>query len=417
MDSSKMARKLRGQIEKFSGEVCCGLGKVASRFVCQMVYGIQASQSVLLSEIARTLEEPIRLKKTHERLVRQLDREGLGEALQAKLVQLAGDRVGDDTLLVVDVSEITKLHAEKMEHLCRVRDGSDGSIKPGYWTMQVVATDLEAAQLVPLYQKLYSSDAPQFESENDEVMKAVRTVARATGKRGIWVIDCGGDRKRGIIKPLLEEDARFIIRLRGDRHVVSNGRTMTALDAAARCRCRYAETVVKGTGEDRKVYHIRFGYRRVKVPGCKEQLWMFVVNGFGDKPLMLLTTERLRWNRKVLWSFARRYFRRWAIEETIRFIKQSYDIENVRVLRYRALQNLIVLALLATHFACAILGLKAKLRVMAGNVVTVAKRIFGAPDFVYYAIADGIRTLFARHPGAVTPRPPTTSGQLFLFPT
>ena len=192
---------------------------------------------------------------------------------------------------------------------------------------------------------------------------------------------------------------------------------MSALEAARGCRCEYAETVVKGTGRDKKVYHIRFGYRRVQVPGCKERLWMLVVKGFGAKPLMLLTTEPLRRNRKVLWTCARRYFRRWGIEETIRFIKQSYDLENVRVLRYRALQNLMVLVLLATHFACAVLGLKTKLRVMVGNVVTVAKRFFGTPDFLYYAVADGISALFARHPAPVTPPLPPASGQLLLFPT
>ena len=41
---------------------------------------------------------------------------------------------------------------------------------------------------------------------------------------------------------------------------------------------------------------------------------------------MLLTMERLRRNRKILWRMVRSYFRRWAIEETIRFIKQSYSV-------------------------------------------------------------------------------------------
>ncbi|MBI5750458.1 MAG: hypothetical protein HZA00_15180 [Nitrospinae bacterium] len=37
------------------GEVSEGLPKVAQRFVSEMVYGIQASQSVVLTKIARTL--------------------------------------------------------------------------------------------------------------------------------------------------------------------------------------------------------------------------------------------------------------------------------------------------------------------------------------------------------------------------
>jgi len=155
MDNSTTARRLREQIAKFSGLVSGGLGKVQARFVCEMLYGIQACESVMLSAVARTLQEPIRVKKTHERLVRQLERRGLGGQLQSNLLKQAASRVGQDTLLVLDVSELTKRYARKMQYLCQVRDGTDGEIKPGYWTMNVVATDLEGEQLVPLYQKLY----------------------------------------------------------------------------------------------------------------------------------------------------------------------------------------------------------------------------------------------------------------------
>ena len=56
------------------------------------------------------------------------------------------------------------------------------------------------------------------------------------------------------------------------------------------------------------------------------------------------------------------------------------------------------------------------LRVMAGYVERAAKRLFGIPDFKYYALADGLRSLFMRHPG-----PPSTrirgpgQAQLLLF--
>jgi len=40
-----------------------------------------------------------------------------------------------------------------------------------------------------------------------------------------------------------------------------------------------------------------------------------------------------------------------------------------------------------------------KLRVMAGHVLKAAKRVFGIPDFHYYAIADGLMSIFLRYPG------------------
>lgn len=415
MNSSTTAQRLRDQMAKFSGVVCQGLGKVGSRFVREMVYGIQASGSVKLSEIARALGEPIAVKKTHERLVRQLERERLGEVVQSNVPEYGAWRVGRDTLVVLDISELTKRYACKMQYLCKVRDGSDGEIRPGYWTIQVVATELGGKEIVPLYQRLYSADAPEFESENRELLHAIEAVSGQVGGRGIWVMDRGGDRKE-LLVPMVRSGKRFIIRLEGDRHLVCGTRTAPARELARTCTCPYAETVTKGKGSGRNVYDICFGYCRVKLPGCERQLWMLVVKGFGEEPLMLLTTEPLRRNRTVLWRVALSYFKRWDIEETIRYLKQSYGIEDVRVLRYRGLQNLYVLVLAASHFACAVLGLSVRLRVMTGHVLVAAKRIFGIPDFMYYAVADGIKAILTRYPALPTPTPTHSDAQLPLFP-
>ena len=56
----------------------------------------------------------------------------------------------------------------------------------------------------------------------------------------------------------------------------------------------------------------------MRLPEREEQLWMLVVKGFGQKPLMLLTTEALRKSKKVLRELMLFYFKRWKIEETIR---------------------------------------------------------------------------------------------------
>jgi hypothetical protein len=80
-----------------------------------------------------------------------------------------------------------------------------------------------------------------------------------------------------------------------------------------------------------KVYHLEFGYREVRLPGREEPLWLLVVWGVGQEPMMLLKTELLRRSRKVLWRLVRAYIRRWAIEETIRYIKQSYELEDTGI--------------------------------------------------------------------------------------
>ena len=414
MDYSRIARKLRDKIVGFSGELSRGLPKVSKRFVREMVYGIQASQSVVLTKIARTLEEPVSIKKLEERLSRQLLREGLGQKIQKNLLTMGSALVGKDTLLILDPSDIRKKYAKKMQYLGTVHDGSEHELGNGYWTCNVVATEIDGSTIVPLLGRLYSARSPEFISENGELLTAMDMVSGATKKRGIWVIDRGGDR-RNLIVPMLGNNYRFLIRLIGHRALVWAGKEVLADELAKDCPMLYAETVVKVDDGKEKVYHIEIGYRTIRFPGRDENLGLVVVRGFGQEPMMLLTTESLRKSRKVLWRLVRAYIRRWAIEETIRYIKQSYELEDVRVLNYRSLQNIMPLVCAAAYFAAVLLDTASKLKIMAGYVLKAAKRVFGIPEFHYYCIADGLTSIFMRHPGRISGRLPCEIPQALLF--
>ena len=45
---------------------------------------------------------------------------------------------------------------------------------------------------MPLDQELYSQEAPGFVSENDETLKSIGRVLKATQGGGVWVMDAGG---------------------------------------------------------------------------------------------------------------------------------------------------------------------------------------------------------------------------------
>ena len=125
MDSARIASKIRAQILQFSGELSRGFPKVLSRFVAEMIYGIQARQSVRLTEVSRALAEPIPIKKTVERLSRQLGKPRLAKWLTNRLLMRAAGRVRDMTLLILDLSDVHKKYAQRMEHLATVWDGSE----------------------------------------------------------------------------------------------------------------------------------------------------------------------------------------------------------------------------------------------------------------------------------------------------
>jgi hypothetical protein len=372
------------------------LPKVAQRFVEEVIYGIQTRGFVRLSEIARSLNESIPLVKTINRLSNQLRRPGLREHITDAVVREAAPRIKEDTLLIVDPTDVTKPYARKMEYLAKVHDGSKKEIGDGYWICQVIAAECGESLVIPLYNELYSQLAPDFDSENREILKAVDSLSRHVENRGIYVIDRAGDRRR-LFSPLLDGGKRFLIRLVGDRHLIYRGKKRSALDLARSCPLPYADRIIKEEKGKEKSCHLEYGFRKVRLPGRAEQLYMVVVKGFGETPMMLLTNVEMRKKRSHLWWTVQAYITRWRVEETIRFIKQSYHLEDIRVLKYERLRNMAALVLASSYFAAVYLGMRAKLEILTAHVLKAAKRIFGIPDFRYYAIADGIRELLNRH--------------------
>ena len=55
--------------------------------------------------------------------------------------------------------------------------------------------------------------------------------------------------------------------------------------------------------------------------------------------------------RKALWEVVQGYLTRWRVEDTIRFIKQSYRLEHMRLLDFRRLGNMAALVVAVAYFA------------------------------------------------------------------
>lgn len=392
----QIGRKLREQIHKFSGELSQGLCKARRRFVEEMIYGLSARGSVRLTEVARALDEPISIKKTEERLSNNLADPKILDVLGDKVLKSGAARIKGDTLLIVDPSDLCKKYAKRMEYLAQVHDGSEKKIGNGYWLCEVVGAEIGGNEITPLAQSLWSQKAPDFVSENDEILKLIRRVYKATARRGIFVIDRGGDR-RELYRELVPGGYRFLIRQRGDRHLLYKGRPIETKKLAQICNLPYAETIVKEKAGEERAYRIEFGYMPVRLPEWPDkQLWLVVVKGFGKEPMLLLTTEKMRRSRKVLWLAVEAYLTRWKVEETIRFIKQSYDFEDIRVLTYNRIKNMAMLVFACSYFAAVWLGTRARLEILANHALKAAKRLFGIPDFRYYAISDGIKEILWR---------------------
>lgn len=413
MDNDSLtALKTREQLEAFMGIFYPRFSKPEGAFIGQMLYGVQAARDVKLSSVSRALGEPVGLKKTMERLSRHLAKEGMAETVCDCVMGEAAAHVGRDTLIILDPTDIQKDYAKKMPYLAKVWDGSRGCVGEnlGYGGCAAVACELDRRKIVPLHLRLWSSEAPGYKSENDEIEKVIDAVSVKTGGRGVYVFDRGGDRFN-LFKSFHSRGLDFIIRLVGNRGVSFRGKLRLAEDVARKCRMRYAETVeYDSSDEGVKKIEIQYGSVEVRLPDEElPPLRMVVVRGFSEKPMMLLTTLKAHGSRERLERVVHGYLSRWRVEDTIRYIKQSYRLEDMRLMDYTRLRNMTAIVLAAAYFASTWLGKSARLSLLVRHVTAVSKRMFAVPEFFYYAIADGISMLFSRHgKWTRTPRDATT---------
>ena len=317
MGTTSLGSRLKAQLSKFSLALSEGLTRPQRKFVHPMLYGIQATPDVKLSSISRSLQENVALRKTEGRLSRNLASQALDLHLLQRLAEMGGQGVSSKTVLCLDLSDVRKEYAQKMEYLDEVYDGSSGEVHQGYWLCEVTAAEVRGGEIVPLYQKLYSTAAPDFQGQNAELLGAVDWVGTFVGCRGIWAIDRGGDR-RHVLQPLLERRLRFVIRSTGKRTVIDRRHLKGAVkEVAGRCRLRFATRVVHIQDGQEKIYQLHYGAEPIWLPGRKEKLLLVAVSGFGREPLMLISdllaraqdSESLGWIVQI-------YLTRWKIEET-----------------------------------------------------------------------------------------------------
>jgi len=367
-----------------------------------MLFGIQAGQSVVLSRIARELDEGILLKKTEERLSRHLLAEGLDAEVQDAVLSHGADCVDDDTIVSIDPSDIQKPYAQEdgMPLLAKVWDGSKGRVGDnlGYNLCFATAAPAASRRIVPLHMTMWSAKEEGFTGENDKVLEVIGKVSEAAGGRGIYVYDRGGDGD-WLFDFFLGRGLDFIVRLVGDRHLLHWNGVRPAAELALSCRMDYAQDVTfKSHGRELGV-PIEYGSIPVRLPKHPGTELRLVVVRWPrcERPMMLLTTLRAARSRRRLRQVVEGYLARWRIEETIRFVKQAYALEDVRLLHFARLKAIVSIVLAVAYFAMSWLGLGERLAVLAEHVKRVSRRMFDAPEFFFYAIADGVSRLFVRH--------------------
>jgi len=394
-ENARTTAAIKGQLSKFSGIIAQGFSKAKQRLIKEMIYGIQAAKDIKLSSVTRVLNEIIPLIKTEDRLSRNLDDEDFTQEINDEICRLGSAKVAEDMVIAIDPGDLRKKYAAKMEYLCRIHDGSEHQLGDGYWLAKAVAADVGHKKVIPLYLEAYSQEAREFTSENHQLFKVIDTVGSHIGPKGIYAIDRGGDRGK-LYDKFLEKgkEKRFVIRLEKTRDLTHKGVKKNCHLLATMLPCPYETVIIKyEDGKEEKVT-VSYNALPVRLPGRDYPLFLVVVKGFGKEPMMLLTSCPINLKSKeAIWRIVEIYLTRWKCDESFRYIKQCYNLEDIRVRHYTSIRNMVVLVLAVAYFASVYLGDNLKLKMLVERIYLVSKRFFGVPTFFNYAIADGLYNL------------------------
>lgn len=391
----------------------------AQKFAREFLTGMLISRSTLISEICRSMTTSQKaFAAMYQKFWRRLSEIDFSMAKQQQQNRALRE-IQDDTIIAIDLGDITKPHSKTLEGLAKVADGSDEhKIKPGYWLLGAVAVNpkFEDKTPQPLELKLYSSESESFISENAVINEFIADVFHKTSGKGIFTIDRGGDRIR-IIQPMVELGGNFIIRLK-DRilHDLDNESKIRIKDhLTSREQLKHQVKIERRCKNGKRVpMDLRFDYCQVALPDLKKQGIkhdLYLVTAWNDehqKPMELLTTMPVIGPNEAI-NVITGYLSRWSVEETYRFLKVNSSLEKLQLRSLGKLKNMVDACFLAASLTARV-ARSPSWQVVFDNATRRQKK---APESLYnwlYRAADAISLLLKRYLSEVKklnePRPP-----------
>ena len=369
----------RSLLHEFIWPMLAAMDKPRKKFLAQSLTGILFAGSLRIKEMARWIYDDCsdvfyRIK----RLTRHLaaPRGDLAKAVGAYRQQSA-QYIPADTPLPIDLTDVAKPRARRMQHLALVYDGSEDKLVTGYWCLEVYAK-LSAKHILPLALDVFSVDDPAVGSRNLQIDRTVRAVHQALNGKGIWVADRGFDGLE-LYETWFSLNSHFVVRQRGDRCVVtSKGVHIRQLQLVEHLR----QAHMQGGRQTDIVF------TEVRLPGRKQRLYLVASWKPGcDNPLILMTTlliENLTQAKQIFWY----YRQRWSCEEAGRFLKSRIGMERFCVRGYKAIQRLMILAMFAMGFLTWVLIRSKRL---PQHLFAITSRFRKTPPFIYYRLLDGLQ--------------------------
>jgi hypothetical protein len=236
-----------------------------------------------------------------------------------------------------------------MEHQCLVRDASrpGDPLVQGYWCFGAHHGSPDSGTLTPLMLRPYSQTMPGFLSENDQWLKYFWTLREATGGKGIWLIDRGGDRPD--ILAGLRMQPRWIVRLMENRPL--RGPDGSCRSAGQWAHWALANCTPRGNAVQIPVRLVLPQFAKVVQDMPLNLLvatYGFFRNGKPDRWVLL--TRGLIPAHVGPRQIRHAYGLRWRAEDAKRFIGQIWHAERFMTRSFLALERMLWCVCLAAGF-------------------------------------------------------------------
>jgi len=395
MKDKEILQKLQVKFNQSLGKFENYFSRPVYKFIYQIVFGIIKSGEVKTGQIAKSLTESISFKKTEERLGHHLGKEGLHKDIQRVHITVHSSDLKRCLYHIVDLTDIQKRYAEKMDGLDRVRDGDKDNIGNGYYLLNITSMDERGDFIVPIYSDLYSLKE-EIAGENKKILEAVELVKSGSKKESMFVFDRGMDRKE-IMKPLLKECSYFIIRQNGTRNLYYKGKERSLKQISRKVKLHFSYQIKKRKHKKLVTITYTVGAVKVRLPHSKHDLWFVVSKGEGRGYTWYLgyLPPTVKTEKDAVEVIFKGYGFRWKIEEYHRHIKSDFHIEDIRLQRYQALKTMIALFTLAVSFIYSKLDTIIITMFFYTKTAGFYKRkLSEIQGFIYYKLTYAVRAFF-----------------------
>jgi hypothetical protein len=293
-----MLKYIHDSIKNNSRSVLEGLTKPQQKALSEIIRGLFTAGEPILRHIAQ--DQTKSAKKQAEKYSHHLGNVQIQNQIEKLALKQAKKQIRKRTIIAYDLTDIAKDSARKIEKLSRVWDGSKRKSTNGFL--------LHGVGINGILTKFQVHDSDQF-TTNQIRRKIVTEIAEELNHKGIWVFDRGNDDK-AFFKFLKETGVKIQVKnlKAGKYRVYLMNRNNNHVDETQ----EYTLTISHHLEE--------------------------------KEPIRLIHSLKFKFSKNQIVNM---YLERWGVENIFKRVKEKFDLELIRVLKWQKFVNLVALIQLA----------------------------------------------------------------------